>query len=193
MVQTAEIGLSPKCRLFIWATGGVLLVCAGVVLFAIAIGEETSAEFRLETVKEINRGATNIIVFRLTSLDSQGAYLVRPGSISVPSPVGRWNPGLGNWAYIKCPPAECISNFIPAHFKKELEFSIVVPTNQVWRLYVQPLRDLSRLSVWGWKTRRAWESLKGGNFSAIPGAWTGPWAVTFNYAAWSAPFTNRSD
>lgn len=143
--------------------------------------------FRLDVVRQITGGATNVVVFRLISVDSKRKYwLLTPGTISPPLPSI-----YGPFTLSPSPPAVWATNFIPITFRNQVEFAIVAPTNEVWKLNTLISHPLSRMETFTWKTEMAWDRLKRRQFSAIPGSWAGPWSVTLNYYTWSAPLTNK--
>jgi hypothetical protein len=184
--------------------GSLILVLSAAVLWLLAFYEPQGHQpaFRLDVVREMKNAATNVVVFRLVSLDGKHNYsLLTPGTISTPLPRTGFAPSVvfleahysvyGRWTLMSLPPATWATNFVTVAFKNQIEFAIVAPTNDVWRLNMQICRVLSRTEAFTWKTERAWGLLKSRKFSAVPGAWFGPWSVTFNYLTWSAPFTNR--
>ena len=131
--------------------------------------DESQDAFRLVLVKTIQQGSTNILIFRLTSLDNQRTYLLpNSGQISVPlssnqiapvSLVGDGDPApvYGGWTWYPdpLPPAQSITNFAPTAFKAQTEFAILSPTNAIWRMNVNPCRVLSRFGVYKYKHQKA--------------------------------------
>jgi len=158
--------------------------------------------FRLELVKQIRQGPTNILIFRLSSLDNQRTYLLPDsGTISVPlssnqaaptSLLGDGDPApvYGRWAWYPLPPAQNVTNFAPTAFKAQTEFAILAPTNAIWRLNANPCRVLTRRGVFNYKNQKAWTCLRTLDFRGLSRAWSGPWNVTLNYHIWSDAHTN---
>jgi hypothetical protein len=168
--------------------GGLLIAVAGGLIL-LPSDEAAPPEFRLETVKKLKQGSTNVVVFRITALDGKETLLATPGYINVPTALGY--PIFGHWTFRSLPAARCITNFSPIRFRTQMEFGVVTPTNEIWRLQVQPLRVLSRTEAWWWKIQTAWGDIRSGKPSAIRRAWSLQWGVTINHFAWSNSFTNQ--
>lgn len=158
--------------------------------------------FRLVLVRNIQQGPTNILIFRLISLNDHRTYLLRDaGKISVPLSSNQTAPTslvgdsdsarvYGGWTWYPLPAAQSVTNFVPTTFKAQTEFAVLAPTNAVWRMNVQPCRVLSRVGVFKLSTEKAWTCLKALNFRGLSRAWSGPWNVTLNYLIWSDAQTN---
>lgn len=184
--------------------GGLIVVFIAAVLWLAVFYEPEGDQhaFRLDVVREIKNGATNVVVFRLVSLDRKHNYwLLTPGTISTPLSQTASAPSVvfpgalpsgvyGPWTLTSLSSATWITNFVAVTFKSQIEFAIVAPTNDVWRLNLQVSRVLSRMETLTWKTERALGYVKSRQLSAIPGAWSGPWSMALTYYTWSASFTN---
>src|SRR6266567_6816906 len=142
-----------RARFFCFVGGLVFVGLALLWLSSDTNEAGNQVAFRLEIVRQIRNGPTNIVAFRLTALSSQKTYLLAgPGTISVPTSGNRLvllgdgdpAPLYGPWAWYPLHPARCITNFVPLTFKTHTEFAIFAPTNEIWRLNVQPLLVLSR-------------------------------------------------
>jgi hypothetical protein len=193
--------LTRRARL-LCALGSLALIFTAAVLWLLVFSgpEGYEESFRVDFVREMRQGATNIVVFRLIAPDSKRIYSVlTPGEISVPNgfaplivfPSASPSPVYGPWTLLSLPAARWATNFVPLTFKRQVEFAILAPTNEVWRLNLHVSRVLTPIQVFGWKTQRAWNFIKGRKFSAVPGAWSGPWSVTLSSLTWSAPLTNK--
>jgi hypothetical protein len=189
----------------LYLLGGIALSATAAFIWLVlpAHPEVGQPTFRLDKIGQGNRNGTNFLVFRLTSLDhahnyllADAGYICTPGDQFVGSvvfPSAAPDPVYGHWKWGTLPPATSATNFLPTTFNTQIDFTILAPTDNVWRLHVNPLQVLSPSQVFAWKTERAWGRLKALNFSAIPGAYSGPSSVTLNYATWSNPLTNAPE
>src|SRR5262252_5392500 len=97
--------------------GALLVLMCLAVLWLLTFSEAPGNQpaFRLDFVRQVRNGATNIIVFRLTSLASKHAYsLLTPGTISTPLPSNGFAPSVvflearpspvyGPWTFLGLP------------------------------------------------------------------------------------------
>jgi hypothetical protein len=193
-----------KRRWKLLGVGCALLFAGFCVVWLSSPGSDYGGQdaFHLVLGKKIQQGATNILIFRLTSLDDKKTYLLPDsGQISVPlssnqatpvSLVGNGDPApvYGRWTWYPLPPAQSVTNFAPTALKAQTEFAILAPTNAIWRMNVKPCRVLSRVGVFRYKIQKALTCLKTADFSGFSRAWSGPWSMTFNYLVWSDAHTN---
>jgi hypothetical protein len=199
------LGTKKRVKLLFVLGGIAVLAAAGFIWLVLVVQPEVGQPtFRLDNIGQGKRNGTNFLVFRLTSLDHAHNYrLADAGYICTPSgnqfvgslvfPSAAPVPVYGHWKWGTLPPATCLTNFFPSTFNTQIDFTIFAPMDNVWRLHVHPLQVLSHHQVFAWKTQRAWRYLKALNFSAIPGAWSGPSSVTLNYDTWSSPLTNAPE
>ncbi|HYV26173.1 MAG TPA: hypothetical protein VFA77_01465, partial [Candidatus Eisenbacteria bacterium] len=138
--------------------GGLLVAC--VVIFRLLSGRsQAPPSFSLIPVAQITKPGTNVIIFRLTSLDVTRLSLADLGHIEVPLKLTNAHPGhLPLWERFFCP-ALSSTNFAPAEFRRRIEFGIVAPTNRIWRLQIHLERTV-RLNVWKERMLKEWECLK---------------------------------
>ena len=146
--------------------------------------------FGLEAVKQIKLGATNVMVFRLTTSGGERKILltdlgcIRTQSIAHLRIRGRWGPSPDF-------PSRCMTNFIPTALDKDMEFAIVVPTNEVWQLCVTPVGGERPPEALRRKLKDTWASVKNRNIAVLRRAWSGRFKYfPENYPVWSRPFTN---
>lgn len=175
-----------------WVAVGCVLAII-VLLFFLMLSEEPRGMlgFRLEPINQARQGGSNIVAFRLTSLDGVEVLHFQPGGICDPvNPSNAFHRryGLGGGPDLA---ANCPTNFLPTRFRRQTEFAVFAPTNEVWVLAVQLLREESLPEILKERSDSTWECLQRRNFGAIRQIWSRPWRVSINYNVLSRPISNN--
>ena len=178
-------------RKSVWVAVGCV-VAIFVMLFFLMFSEEPhdNLGFRLVPTNQVREGGSHIVTFRLTSLDGVDVLHFRSGDIIDPTnPTNAFyrRYGLGVVAALA---ARCPTNFVPTEFRSQTEFAVLAPTNDVWMLQVQLLRQESFPEILRERSRSTWDCLISRKFAGIRQIWSRPWRVSMNYSVLSRPITN---
>lgn len=201
MVRNGPLGGSVVCcrgstmttrRKSVWMAVGCV-VAIFVLLFFLMLSEEPHGMlgFRLEPISQARQGGSNIVTFRLTSLDGVEVLQLQPGGIydvANPSNAHYRRYGLAGGPAIA---AKCPTNFLPTKFRSQTEFAVLAPTNEVWMLDVFLLKQESFREILKERSGSTWRCLMRWNLAAIRQIWSRPWRVSMNYSVLSRPITNN--
>lgn len=173
-----------------WAAAGCLVGIL-MLLFLLALTEEPESNpgFRLVATNQLQQGGTNIVIFRLTSLD--GAEVLQPGPGFIYDPLAPQAPMYLRYGLIG-PGAQaiCPTNFVNTTFRSQTEFAVLAPTNNIWKLHVVLERQESFREILAERCRETWDCLLQRRFAPIKQIWGCPWRVSENYHVLSQPLTN---
>jgi hypothetical protein len=199
MNEAGKPFLSARCRPQLWRLGGLMVGAMALWLLVEPIPEQGQQQprFGLEAIKHVRLGATNAMVFRLTT-SGGGRKILLPNLGDISTQLdGISTQSTAHISVLRrygldrvFSPSQCLTNFIPTVLRKDMEFAIVVPTNEVWQLCVTPLGAERPWEALRRKLKDTWASVTSRDIAALRQVWSGRGYFGENYPVWSRPFTN---
>jgi hypothetical protein len=154
--------------------GGLTLVVTAMWL-ALAKHHLKQRPFSLTPIKEVNLGGSNIVVFRMMS---SKAHWMTIKDLSILVPDDSESAHRQKWKPSHFPPV-WTTNFPSTPFKRELTFSIVEPTNQVWALGAY-FGATVPVNIWMERAKQECTCLNHLNFSKMRSAWFVPTHISLH-------------